>query len=100
MKRIWQILLILLIIFLLIGTFYILFQWDRIFPNVPFNFSEECKNIGGNWIESFNECEGISGADCIRFNGEFNECASACRNDPSAEICTMNCVAVCKFPSA
>jgi hypothetical protein len=61
------------------------------------SLDSDCENKGGIWIESANECEGISGPDCDDLGGEFNECASACRNDPDTEICTMQCVLVCGF---
>lgn len=56
-----------------------------------------CIFNNGNWINSAQECEGISKDDCVEMGGKFNECASACRNDPKAEICTMQCVLVCEF---
>ena len=59
--------------------------------------STECKNLGGKWISDAQECENISKENCDKLGGDFNECASACRNDPNAEICTMQCVLVCSF---
>ncbi len=56
-----------------------------------------CKNNGGKWIDSAQECEGLSRSQCESQNGTFNECASVCRNDPDAEICTLQCVEVCEF---
>ncbi|UCD04306.1 MAG: hypothetical protein JSW73_01560 [Candidatus Woesearchaeota archaeon] len=56
-----------------------------------------CGNAGGIWIAEVLECEGISEEDCIKLGGTFDECASACRNDPTAEICTLQCVQVCSF---
>lgn len=55
----------------------------------------ECIALGGIWVDSVKECEYISADECDRLGGVFNECASACRNDPTAEICTMQCVLVC-----
>lgn len=46
MKRVWQVLLIVLILFLLIGAFYTLFQWDRIFPVDGDN--NQLRNIASN----------------------------------------------------
>lgn len=57
----------------------------------------ECESLGGTWIESAKECEYISEEQCLIMNGNFNPCASACRNDPDAEFCTMQCVPVCHF---
>lgn len=56
-----------------------------------------CESIGGTWIEDVKECEGISEEQCKRLGGTFHECASACRNDPNAEICTLQCVLVCEL---
>lgn len=54
-----------------------------------------CQDNGGNWLEEFSQCEYISSTTCSQIGGEFNECGSACRNDPNAEICTMQCVPYC-----
>jgi putative hemolysin len=58
---------------------------------------EVCEKNDGYWIDSANECEGISQQMCEENGGEFNECGSACRNDPDAEMCTMQCVTFCDF---
>jgi hypothetical protein len=58
---------------------------------------EACESAEGTWIESAQECEGLSAEYCQEIGGNFNECASACRNDPDAQICTMQCVLVCEF---
>lgn len=61
------------------------------------NNEELCINENGTWIDGANECEGISKQACEKIGGTFNPCASACRNDPDAEFCTMQCVMVCQF---
>lgn len=61
------------------------------------DLGKTCTANGGNWLESPQECEGISNEICEEMGGVLNECASACRNDPGAEICTMQCVLVCEF---
>ena len=61
---------------------------------------DECTDHGGKWVEEHEECENISEKDCKEIGGEFNECASACRNDPDAEICTLQCVPLCSFEEA
>lgn len=66
-------------------------------PSEPNQGKEECRKLDGTWIEDANECEGISKSDCETSGGTFNECASACRNNPEAEICTLQCVLVCEF---
>ncbi len=58
---------------------------------------EECLEHEGTWVEEHEECEGISEEVCDELGGEFNECGSACRNDPSTAICTLQCVLVCSF---
>ncbi|RDJ31606.1 MAG: hypothetical protein DWQ18_06045 [Crenarchaeota archaeon] len=55
----------------------------------------QCNNFGGTWLEEFNECEYISSEQCSELNGEYFECESACRHDPDAQVCTMQCVPVC-----
>ena len=57
----------------------------------------ECPAQGGNWIEDAKECEFVSSEFCASMGGSYDECASACRNDPNAQICTMQCVQVCSF---
>ena len=56
-----------------------------------------CIGFNGKWLEEYSECEGISELECSQLDGTFNECASACRNDPDAEICTLQCIQVCKI---
>jgi hypothetical protein len=56
---------------------------------------EQCVNIGGTWTGY--DCTGIDLNQCQEIGGTFNECASACRNDPTAEMCTLQCVFVCEF---
>lgn len=59
----------------------------------------ECENKGGEWFSGSNVCEinSLSKQECLAQGGEFNECASACRHDPEAEMCTMQCVLTCTF---
>ena len=60
--------------------------------------AKACDDHLGKWLEEFQECEyPDSRAWCEEAGGTFLECESACRNDPKAEICTMQCVIVCKF---
>lgn len=61
------------------------------------NYEGACLSFDGNWVLGFNECEGMSETQCLELGGTYNECASACRNNPEAEICTMQCVQVCSF---
>ncbi|MFW5746571.1 MAG: hypothetical protein ACOCWQ_03395 [Nanoarchaeota archaeon] len=56
-----------------------------------------CLSFDGRWIEETMECEGMSQQMCEDLGGTFSHCASACRNDPDAQMCTMQCVLVCDF---
>lgn len=56
-----------------------------------------CMSKGGTWFEKVRECNGVGQNACESIGGEFNECASACRNDPAAQVCTMQCVQVCSI---
>ena len=56
-----------------------------------------CDIYGGSWLVEFNECEFISEEQCSMIGGNFQECESACRHDPDAEICTQQCVLVCSI---
>ena len=60
--------------------------------------AEECEEAGGTWLIDYNECEYVGREWCESRGGEFLECESACRHDPEAEICTLQCVLVCKLP--
>jgi hypothetical protein len=54
-----------------------------------------CEDFDGNFLEAQNECEYVTQEECDILGGTFEDCASACRHDPNAEICTMQCVPVC-----
>jgi hypothetical protein len=60
---------------------------------------QSCAQKNGVWYPSENICEvnQLSASECKAKGGEFNECASACRHDPKAEVCTMQCVLTCTF---
>lgn len=58
----------------------------------------QCKKYGGEWLSEWNECESVSEQQCLEMSGDYHECESACRHDPSAEICTAQCIAVCVIP--
>ena len=63
------------------------------------NKKTSCENNGGVWYTDNNTCEinSLSETSCIAKGGEFNQCASACRHDPKAEVCTMQCILTCTF---
>ncbi len=59
--------------------------------------SEDCAKNNGVWYNSVCEINSLSKEECSIKGGEFNECNSACRHDPKAEVCTMQCVLTCSF---
>lgn len=61
------------------------------------DIADSCIAAGGDWLGEHNECEYASQDWCADAGGDFDDCTSACRNDPDAEICTMQCVPVCAF---
>lgn len=60
---------------------------------------EVCIQKGGEWFENSKICEinTLNENQCLAKGGVFNECNSACRHDPNAEICTKQCVLTCSF---
>ena len=52
---------------------------------------------GSRWLEEHQECEFMAEETCTELGGQFNPCASACRNDPEAMACVLMCVQVCSF---
>ncbi|MBW2983206.1 hypothetical protein KY327_02790 [Candidatus Woesearchaeota archaeon] len=58
---------------------------------------ESCEQAGGEWLPTYGECEGVSKSWCSEQGGSFDQCASACRHDPDADVCTLQCVPVCSF---
>lgn len=72
-------------------------QYTDLNNNISFSYKKYCEENLGIWIESTDECENISKDVCELEDGKFNECASACRNDPQSSFCTLQCVLVCDF---
>jgi hypothetical protein len=71
---------------------------DQTFTEVlTMDFADDCLTNNGTWLEQYQECEYIGQTWCDNVNGEFKECESACRHDPAAELCTLQCVPVCEF---
>lgn len=65
--------------------------------SVPPSLSPDmaCRAQGGTWNAQYRECVGVGPSQCGAIGGRYDECASACRNDPNADVCTMQCVEVC-----
>lgn len=64
-----------------------------------YNTNYSCQQNGGVWFSNENSCEinRFSKGECLAEGGQFNECNSACRHDPMATVCTMQCVLTCTF---
>jgi hypothetical protein len=56
-----------------------------------------CLSFDGRWNSFYQECEGMPAEMCEDLGGRFDTCASACRHNPNAEMCTMQCVQICTF---
>jgi hypothetical protein len=56
-----------------------------------------CAAANGKWLAEQKECEYVSKEWCDQEGGVFQECGSACRHNPEAEMCTKQCVIFCKF---
>jgi hypothetical protein len=56
-----------------------------------------CEQANGHWLAEYNECENVTESWCEKQGGSFNACASACRHDPDAQMCTQQCVFVCSL---
>ncbi|MFH1608452.1 MAG: MliC family protein [Patescibacteria group bacterium] len=58
-----------------------------------------CKENNGVWYSDDKICEinSFLKTECVEKGGVHNDCASACRHDPDAEICTLQCVITCSF---
>jgi hypothetical protein len=61
------------------------------------HLAKSCVAAGGTWLAEHLECEYISQEWCSEQSGNFQECSSACRHQPDAQICTMQCVPVCQL---
>jgi len=62
-----------------------------------------CNFYQGKWLAEYKECILLeTPLQCSLLGGVYNECASACRNDPDFPnvICTDNCVEVCSIESS
>jgi len=58
---------------------------------------QSCTKLSGTYDPQYKECSGITKDQCESINGTFNECGSACRHDPNATLCTMQCVIYCQM---
>jgi hypothetical protein len=54
-----------------------------------------CVDAKGEWSGEWKECGGVDKTWCEANGGRFEECGSACRHDPKAEMCTLQCVIFC-----
>jgi len=60
-------------------------------------FSDTCGLPGANWLAEQGECEYATQDWCESNGGEYLPCESACRHEQEVEVCTEQCVPVCKF---
>lgn len=62
-------------------------------------FEKQCISNEGIFLKEYNECEnGIDEKICKKLKGEYNSCASSCRNNKNKDLmCTKECVMVCKL---
>lgn len=87
---------------LLCGVFVLLLSFNAL-PHTHSGHEGEhsvehvCLDNGGDWLADFDECEGLSESVCVSAGGVFEQCASACRHQTQAQICTLQCVPVCSF---
>lgn len=56
----------------------------------------ECGCQGQPSCDSNQRVMAITQDVCEKARGHWNECGSACRNDPDAEVCTLQCVQYCE----
>ncbi|MDO5561505.1 MAG: hypothetical protein Q4G02_01895 [bacterium] len=57
----------------------------------------KCEDLGGYFEAIHNECSNVSAEQCQQLGGEFVECGSACRHNPTATACTMQCITYCQL---
>jgi hypothetical protein len=72
---------------------------DENLDNTSDNPMVNCDKMSGIWYGEEGICEvnQLSKEECVAQGGEFNECASACRHNPNAQVCTLQCVLICTF---
>lgn len=61
------------------------------------SYATLCQSADGEWLPNHNECEGVGQSWCTEYGGSYESCASACRHNPEADVCTEQCVQVCSF---
>lgn len=96
MKKNISIVIALLALMLIAAGAYF-FSVQSIPTKLILNLNNNCQTNGGNWLDDYQECENANQYWCEKNNGKFFSCESACRHNSDAEICTKQCVPVCKF---
>lgn len=63
------------------------------------NKEDSCVKNGGIYFKDSKVCEinSFSESTCLAKGGEYNPCASACRHNKEAVVCTLQCVLTCSF---
>jgi len=96
MKKIIILVIGLLIIMALAAVVY--FTWPKKeLATDQEGLAQSCQKNSGAWLADYQECENVTKEWCENSSGIFFECESACRHNPQAEICTLQCIPVCKF---
>lgn len=57
---------------------------------------ESCELLGGT-LNEYDECLGVDQSACAVLGGAWEECGSACRHDPDAQVCTLQCALYCQL---
>ena len=94
-KRLISLVLVVILAVLLIVLAFLLVPQTK---NIS-NYDETCRTqLQGIWLPDTKECVNVQNATaCATYGGEFNDCASPCRNDLAASTCIQHCVQLCQF---
>lgn len=93
------------------GTLYLYSYRQNMDEQVPaggggvtLNLVEQCQNADGEWLDEYNECQWMSGDEeelsricSVEMGGEFDACASPCRNVGNIGACIASCDMVCSL---
>jgi len=97
-SRIVKIVVICTLLVVVVGAYFYYENIDSVGDGVvPNALAVICDRDGGIWIAEFNECENITENECSMLGGDYDGCASACRNLDGVDGCIAVCVEVCSF---
>ncbi len=66
-------------------------------PAIITDGAKACASVGGVFDKTYHECAGVEEKTCTHLGGTFVDCGSACRHNPKAEMCTLQCVVYCQL---